>query len=288
MNTTLLQSWKANKQFLLLFIPALLLLGLIFLIQSPYFVTQSTTLTLAISIDFVFTIPIIYFFVIRKIKIPNSTVITLIMAGVFLGLYFLPKENQSYLLLFKTYFFPILELGVLSVIIWKIRMAIKKYKSLKVDLNGNQVETTFDFVTILKKSCEETLPKRLASLFSTEIATVYYALFAWNKAKINSTKEFTYHTTSGTLGLLGALIFIIAVETIAIHLLLAEWNLTIAWILSILSIYTGFQLLAFAKSFSKRPFLIENDILYLRYGIMSDEPIQEFTKVAEYQINRNF
>jgi len=47
-----------------------------------------------------------------------------------------------------------------------------------------------------------------------------------------------------------------------------------AWMLTILSIYTGFQLLAFAKSFSKRPILIENNTLYLRYGIMSNAEIE--------------
>ncbi|AFM02636.1 hypothetical protein Fleli_0136 [Bernardetia litoralis DSM 6794] len=274
MNATILQNWKKNRQLLLLLIPVLLLGGLIFLIQSSYFIPQSDNLTLAISIDFVFTIPIIYFLAIRKTNISNLTAITLMIAGLFLGLYFLPKENQSYLELFKTYFFPIIELGVLSVIIWKVRATIKKYKMLKIDYEENKTEISFDFFTVLKNSCEEALPKFPASLLATEIAVIYYSIISWKSKKINPLKEFTYHITSGTVGLLGALIFIIAVETIAIHLLLAEWNVTIAWILSILSIYTGFQLLAFAKSFSKRPILIENDMLYLCYGIMSETEIE--------------
>ncbi|WP_375561583.1 hypothetical protein ACE193_03260 [Bernardetia sp. OM2101] len=277
MNAIILQNWKSNKAFLLLLIPVLLLMGLIFLIQSPYFnqgLTQSNNFILAISIDFVFTIPLIYFFAIRKTKIPNLTAITLMIAGLFLGLYFLPKENQNYLQLFKTYFFPIIELSILSVVIWKVRTAIKKYKNLKLDYDRNTAEISFDFFTVLKNSCEEILPKLPASLLATEIAVVYYSVINWKKTKINTTKEFTYHATSGTVGLLGALVFIITIETIALHLLLGMWSNIAAWILTILSIYTGFQILAFAKSISKRPVLIENDILYLRYGIMSETEIE--------------
>ncbi|WP_338791291.1 hypothetical protein [Bernardetia sp. MNP-M8] len=278
MNATILQNWKNNKQFLLLFIPVLLLVSLIFFIQSPYFLPQSDNLTLAISIDFVLTIPIIYFLAIRKTKISNLTAITLMIAGLFLGLYFLPKENQVYLQLFKTYFFPVIELSILSVVIWKVSRAIKKYRALKanyeVDLDKNTTDISFDFFTVLRNSCEEILPKLPASLLATEIAVVYYSVINWRKIKINPLKEFTYHKNSGTVGLLGALVFIIAIETIAIHLLLTQWSVVGAWILTILSIYTGFQLLAFAKSFSKRPILIENDTLYLRYGIMSETEIE--------------
>lgn len=274
MNAIILQNWKENKQFLLFLIPMLLLGSLIFLIQSPYFLPQSDNLTLAISIDFVLTIPIIYFLVIRKTTIPNFTAISLMVAGLFLGLYFLPEQNQTYLQIFKTYFFPVIELGIVSVVIWKVRATIIKYKKLKLSYEGKETEISFDFFTVLKNSCEEILPKLPASLLATEIAVVYYSILNWKKTKINPTKKFTYHVNSGTVGLLGALVFIIAIETIALHLLLAEWNVIAAWILSILSIYTGFQLLAFAKSFSKRPILIENDILYLRYGIMSETEIE--------------
>ncbi len=278
MNTSIFQNWKNNKQFLFLLIPSLLLVGLIFLIQSPYFIPESSNFVLAISIDFIFTIPIIHYLIIRKTKISNLTAITLMIAGLFLGLYFLPKENQNYLELFKTYFFPVIEIAILSVVIWKIRKTIKSYKTLKstYQINNQENETTssFDFFTVLKNSCDEVLPKLPASLLSTEIAVIYYSILNWKKNKINPLKEFTYHKNSGTVGLLGALVFIVIVETIAIHLLLAQWSVTAAWILSFLSIYTGFQLLAFAKSFSRRPILIENDILYLRYGIMSETEIE--------------
>ncbi len=281
MNTIVTQHWKENRQFLLLFIPVFLFGSLILLIESSYFasaVVQSDNLTdnlvdnltLGISIDFVITIPIIYFLIIRKTKISNLTAITTMVAGLFLGLYFLPEENQTYLQFVKTYFFPVLELGIISVVIWKFVRAVKKYKALK----RNNTEILFDFFTVLKSSCQEILPKLPATLLATEIAVIYYSIINWKKIEINPTKQFTYHRNSGTVGLMGALVFIVAIETIAIHLLLAEWNATAAWILTVLSIYTGFQLLAFAKSFSRRPILIENDILYLRYGIMSEAEIK--------------
>lgn len=274
MNTTFLQHLKSNRDLLLLSIPLFLLGMLIYLIHSPYFLPQSDNLTLGISIDFVITIPVIYFLVIRKTKIPNFTAITLMIVGLFIGLSVLPKENQAYLQLFKNYFFPFVELGILGIVLWKIRTAVQKYKSVAAEVRGDAATVSFDFFTVLKNSCEEILPKLPASLLATEIAVVYYSILNWKKKEIDALKEFTYHKNSGTVGLLGALVFIIAIETIAIHLLLAQWNNIVAWILTALSIYTGFQLLAFAKSFSKRPILIENGILYLRYGIMSETEIQ--------------
>ena len=273
MNIIIPQLWKINKQSLLLLLPISLLGSLVLLIQSPYFIeelAQSNNLVLGVSADFVLTIPILYYFIIRKTRISNFTVLYLMIAGLFLGLYFLPQDNQTYLELFKTYFFPLIELAILCLVVWKVRTAIKKYTLLK----QTSSKISFDFFTTLKNSCREILPQLPASVLATEIAMVYYSIISWKVKKVNSSQEFTYHATSGTIGLLGALIFTVAIETIAIHLLLAEWNSGVAWGLTGLSIYTGFQLLAFAKSFSRRPILIENDILYLRYGIMAETEIK--------------
>ena len=92
------------------------------------------------------------------------------------------------------------------------------------------------------------------------------------KRKLNE-NEFSYHKDSGTISLLIAIIFIVAIETVVLHILLQKWNVTVAWILTFLSIYSGIQLLGFLKSMSKRPILIKDDKLYLKYGIMKETTI---------------
>ncbi len=51
------------------------------------------------------------------------------------------------------------------------------------------------------------------------------------------------------------------------------WSQLAAWILSGLSIYTAIQVLGFGKSLSKRPILIKENRLILRYGILNEVEI---------------
>lgn len=60
------KSLNSQRILLVLGIPLLLIAILILFANSPYFSLQSTTLSNAITIDFLITIPFIYFLGIRK------------------------------------------------------------------------------------------------------------------------------------------------------------------------------------------------------------------------------
>ena len=139
-------------------------------------------------------------------------------------------------------------------------------------LYGINKTESFDFFITLKNTCYEILPKGLVIPVVTEIAVFYYGFINWRKRKLRE-NEFTYHKDSGTVTLLIAIIFIVAIETVTIHILLAKWNTTVAWILTCLSIYSGIQIFGFVKSMLKRPISIENNKLFLRYGIMNETTI---------------
>jgi hypothetical protein len=159
---------------------------------------------------------------------------------------------------------PIVELSILYFVIFNVRKGIKRYK-----LNNTE---SFDFFTTLKSTCYEILPKGAVIPIVTEIAVFYYGFVYWKRRKLKD-NEFAYHKDSGTVTLLIAVIFIVAIETITLHILLAKWNTTVAWILTFLSIYFCFQIFGFLKSLFKRPISIENNKLYLRYGIMNETTI---------------
>lgn len=124
------------------------------------------SLNLAITVYLLFTVPLVYFLLIRKSDIPNTTVIPVILIGLVLGSYFLPKDSQSYLTIFKTWILPIIELSILTFTIIKVRKAISTYKKM----NG----LSPDFYIALKSTCYEILPKRLVFHFATEITVFYY------------------------------------------------------------------------------------------------------------------
>ena len=253
-----------QKSLLIFGIPILIIGTMVLLAKSSMFHKHPNDLSAGITFDLLLTVPLLYFLLIRKTRIPKTTVVAVLIVGMVVGTIILPAQNQYYLDLFKTWIFPLVELSIVSYVIYKLTKAIKRYKQNKKE--------NVDFYTTLKNTCYEILPKGVVIPVVTEIAVFYYGFLYWKKRKLN-TNEFSYHKDSGTVPLLIAIIFIVGIETTVLHILLQKWNGTVAWILTFLSIYTGIQLFGFLKSMSKRPISIEGDKLYLRYGIMNETTI---------------
>jgi hypothetical protein len=260
MNRTL----NFHKNLIVFGIPILIIGMMIILAKSSIFITNPNTLSIGITFDLLLTVPIIYFLLIRKTSIPKTTVVPLLIIGMLVCSAILPIENQHYLELFKTWALPVIELSIVSYIIYNVVKALKRYRANKSD--------EVDFFMVLKNTCYEILPKKAVIPVVTEIAVFYYGFVYWKKRKLNE-NEFSYHKESGTISLLIAIIFLVAIETVVFHILLLKWNVTVAWIVTFLSIYSGIQLLGFLKSMSKRPILIKDDKLYLKYGIMKETTI---------------
>jgi len=238
---------------------------MVLIAKSPIFNANSSSLSVGITFDLVLTVPLVYFLLIRKTSIPKTTVIPLLVVGIIICSLILPTENQYYLNLFKTWVLPIVELSILAFVIFNVRKGIKRYKQYKTE--------SFDFFTTLKSTCYEILPRVTVIPVVTEIAVFYYGFIHWKKRKLKD-NEFTYHKDSGTVTLLIAIIVIVAIETITLHILLAKWNITVAWIFTFLSVYSGIQIFGFVKSMFKRPISIVSNKLILRYGIMNETTIE--------------
>ncbi len=252
------------------------LFGIVSWLIKTSFLNGNDTLNLAITIDLLLIIPLIYFLLIRKSEIPKTTVVPFMIVGLIIGSYLLPKESQSYLALFKHWVLPVIEISILAFIVFKLRTGIKTYRELK--------GTNPDFFNTLRSVCNEILPTKLVLPFATEVAVIYYGFINWKKRQLQ-TNEFTYHKKSGTPALFGSFILIIGVETIALHFLLAKWNPIIAWILTGLSIYTAIQILGFVKSLSQRPISINQNSLILKYGILNASEIP-LTDIDRIEISR--
>ena len=256
--------FNLQKNLIIFGIPSSIIGLMVIITKMPVFNLNTNILSTGITFDLLLTVPIVYFLLIRKTNIPKTTVIPFLIIGFIVCSLILPTENQYYLNLFKTWVLPIIELSILSIVIYKIRKALKRYKENKTESN--------DFFTTLKSTCYEILPKGVVIPFVTEIAVFYYGFLDWKKRKLKN-NEFTYHKESGTVALLVSIIFIVSIETFTLHILLAKWNITIAWILTFLSIYSGIQIFGFVKSMFKRPISIEGNKLCLRYGIMNETTI---------------
>ena len=237
---------------------------MVLIAKSSIFTNNSNSLAIGITFDLLLTVPFVYFLLIRKTNIPKTTVVPFLILGIIICSIILPSENQYYLNLFKIWVLPIVEISILSYVIYNVRKGIKHY-------NLNKTKS-FDFFTTLKNTCYEILPKGVVIPVVTEIAVFYYGFINWQKRELKE-NEFSYHKDSGTITLLIAIIFIVAIETFVFHILLAKWSDLAAWILTFLSIYSAIQIFGILKSMFKRPISIENDKLYLRYGIMNESTI---------------
>lgn len=254
---------QINKGIISLSVLTLLLGSLVILMKSSV-VANYPMMDLAITLDLVLVVPVVYLLMIRKTRIPNTTVVPILVLGLTLGFIFLPSKNQFYLSLFKTWVLPLIEFSILTLIIIKIRRARKKYKSL--------TKTVPDFFTALKIACAEILPQPMVMLFSTEIAVIYYSFIDWKHRKLGQ-NEFSYHKKTGSTSFILGFIVLVAAETIGLHMFLSKWSDTLAWILTGLSMYTGLQLFGIARSLTKRPISLERDHLSLRYGILNESII---------------
>lgn len=259
------KSINIQKKLLIFGIPLLIIGLMVFIAQSSLFRLNPDSLAIGITFDILLTAPFMYFLLIRKTTIPKTTIVPILIFGIIICSIILPSENQHYLNLFKTWVLPIVELSVLSFVIYNIRKGIKNYKEKK--------NVSFDFFTTLKNTCYEILPKNIVIPVVTEIAVFYYGFLYWKKRELKE-NEFSYHKDSGTISLLIAIIFIVAIETVTFHFLLLKWSHIAAWILTFLSIYSAIQIFGFLKSMSKRPISIAHNKLYLRYGIMNEATIE--------------
>ncbi|MEP5612792.1 MAG: hypothetical protein ABJP45_11110 [Cyclobacteriaceae bacterium] len=255
-------SW--NSHLITFGLPVSIIFIVTFLANSRFVAEFTPEIATALTFDLVITVPIVYFLMIRKKTIPKITIVPFFIAGVIISSIVLPSDNREFLNVVKQWFLPAVELTVLTVIFLKVRRTIVAYKK--------EQRHDHDFFTTLKSATKAVLPANVHYIFATEIAVFYYSLFAWKKRKFAS-NEFTYHKGNGVPAVLAVFIFLILIETFAVHLLLQEWSSIAAWILTILSIYTGFQVLAILKSISRRPISVEESSLSLKYGIVSETVI---------------
>lgn len=243
-------------------LPAIIILSMVWLTQSPLFAPHANQLAFAITIDLLVTAPLVYFLIIRKKAIPNTSIVLVIGIGVIVASMILPKSHQNTLEFIKFWILPFIELFVVSYVIYTVRKSIKAFK----------LTESYDFHANIKIALAAIMPQKVIGFVSMEISAFYYAFVNWKKLKLKP-NEYAYHHESGTRAVLLVLLFLIAIETFVFHLLLQNWSSLVAWILSVLSIYSGFQILGILKSLSQRPIVIRGHQIILRYGILAEGEI---------------
>jgi len=255
-------------------VPLLIMLFVSYLTTLPDLASQN--FFYAVSLDLIITAPLIYFFLIRKTEISKLTVVTMIILGVILGTYTIPEEHQNIINFARYIGVPAIEFSIIGFILFQLRKLVVKYKSTK--------GTSPDFVTTLRTAVSEVLPKKVAPAFVLEIAMVYYCFFTWKKPVI-PINGFTYHKKSGLSLIFGVFVGIILIETFAFHIFVERWSTLIAWIGTCLSLYSMMQVIGIIKSASRRPILLEDEKIMLRFGLLHETEIQ-YEDIEKIELSR--
>lgn len=235
-----------------------------FSIARSSFIIMHPEIASAVAFDLTISLPTAYLIFIRKTKISKLTVVPLFIFGIIAASLILPADNRRFLDLLKFFALPAVELGIFAYVGFIVYKSRKTYQSL----NQNRG----DFLENLRETLINEFPiEAAANALTFEIAGIYYAFFAW-KTKRGET-FFTYHRKNGAAALLTLLIFIIAVETIVLHLLIAALSATAAWILTFFSAYFLFQIYAHSKAIFLRPIEISDEKIYIRCGLIGDARI---------------
>ncbi|MEL6557406.1 MAG: hypothetical protein AAFQ94_04435 [Bacteroidota bacterium] len=243
---------QLNKRAILFLILALVTFcsGLLML-QSGLF-NQNSLMISAITIDLTITTSFFVFLFLKKQKVNPLAIGFIFILLIFTARAVIPNDQQFTLQLIIEYVAPLVELTLISIIIFKIVKARKHFLSLE----------SGDFQRKLEVALFEIFKSRLAAkLASSELSMFYYAVFKWKK-----NKGYSYHKNSGIITIIATLLIVAIAEISIVHIILIKYAPIAAWVLFWISLYSIIQIIALGKAIYLRRVYRDRSQLFLHYG----------------------
>ncbi|HXU30227.1 MAG TPA: hypothetical protein VN851_06600 [Thermoanaerobaculia bacterium] len=149
------------------------------------------------------------------------------------------------------------EIGLVTVIIWRVVRAIRKSRAAGPEGKAE------DAYSRIRAAARTTLPfRRVADAIGYEIAVTAYALFGADRKLTLPGRAFSYHRKNGYGAIVFGLMFAMIAETGGVHLLLVHFHHPrIALLLTVLSLYGALWFLGDYQAARRRPIRIEADHL---------------------------
>jgi len=227
---------------------------------SRHFYENPDILSLALTIDIVIVLPLLYYFTAKKLSLPLISVLPVFILTLVYAGFIIPDDHHYYLDIVKLLLAPV-EAGVIGYLIYKVRQVILQYR--------RQGTGGIDFVETLTGSIAKSIGiARIAGIFATEISIFYYGIFAW-RAKPEAapgSKQFTCYKERGYPAIASVIAFVIIAEAAILHLFIMRWSAVAALILDILSVYGLLFILADLNAMRKRPIYIAGSEIDVRTG----------------------
>ncbi|WP_027002769.1 hypothetical protein [Hugenholtzia roseola] len=274
---TTITELKRPNWYLAIGIPLLIAISSFCITQTEAFSNNAELLSQAILVDMLLLAPFLYYLVIRKSTAGKHTLLRLWLLSLLVLELILGNqagENLTAWQYVKTFVYPLLEIGLLLWLGYSFYVARKELKTQQVD-----------FPNLTRQMLGKIMGQSKATNFvAAEIICLYY-VFAWEKkAKPNYQTSFSTYQESGGIGLLYGLLFILLVETLVLHLLLAQWNPTVAWVATGLSLYACLQIFAHTRAIKMRPIVLDTNNLQIYNGLAA-EAIFSYDKIEKVELS---
>lgn len=256
---------------------------LLTLAASPLFARAPAVGTFGITFDLLVTVPAAFWLlVMRPRRLPWYTIVPVVIASGYAGALVLPPEHRQLLHAARFLIAPA-ELWLVGFGGWRA------WRLLRSGAHPGR-----DVPDAIRTALGEMVRyPAIAEAVAGEVALVWFALLSWRARPRLAPGEaaFTQHRRSGIGGMIGALAFACAVEAAVVHLLVARWNPTVAWVLTATSGYGVLWLVGLGRSIVLRPTTLGPDGLRVRVGMLHEarvpvDAIASVTPVRAAPANR--
>ena len=235
-------------------------------------------ISLAIILDLLITAPVVYYLVIRRLAISRISTLRIFLIGVLIAGLILSKTDNQFLRIIKTWISPAIELSLIGYIIRKFRKATAAVREKENNSGDFLVHCRAILSSVMGSS-------KVANIFASEVAVFYYIFSSKDKVVDNKTR-FSSYKENGVVLVLSTFLCLFVIETAGMHFLFARWNITFAWILTGLSLYTCMQLFAHIKAVRKRSIIISKSALLLRNGLFGGEANIRFENIDRVEVTK--
>jgi len=219
--------------------------------RTQLFAAHPDLLGWAFTCDLTISLPVLWWwFAVRPGRVPAVTLVPLFVAGVAAAARIIPPAQHAFVDQLRFIAAP-LDLVTIALVVRRVARI-------------RHVEGSGDPLERIERACAEVFGSgRVARIVAFEIAMLYYAL-CWRKV---APPGFTVHRRSGWAAVVGVFVFLIAIESVGVHLLVQLWSTKAAWVITALDVYGVLWLLGDYNALRLRPTRIEGDTLLLNYGL---------------------
>lgn len=225
-------------------------------------------------LDFAVGVPLgFYFLVVKPRNLSLLTVLPVIWVGYALSSFALGSLDAGALPYLASALIPV-EIGIAAKECWRLACIYK-------DARTRSEDPMVWFKELMLYLVRKDMP---ASMAATELGVWRYALFSWREKPLllPGEKAFSYHNAGGYMNMMLGLALALPVEIVGVHLLVSQWSVPAAVVITALSIYMTIWLAGDARARMLRPVTVGDAVMRLECGVQmrAEIPISEIAQIT--------